>query len=111
MLAAHIRGRSDEPLKTILRDITVVHESLPITRLFNQFLETREHIALVVDEFGSVLGIITLEDIIETILGTDIVDESDDTDNMQALARKRWLRQAKAKGLDLSDIVSREVSD
>ena len=111
LLAAHIRGRSDEPLKTILRDITVVHESLPITRLFNQFLETREHIALVVDEFGSVLGIITLEDIIETILGTDIVDESDDTDNMQALARKRWLRQAKAKGLDLSDIVSREVSD
>lgn len=111
LLAAHIRGRGGEPLKTILRDITVVLESLPITKLFNQFLETREHIALVVDEFGSVLGIITLEDIIETILGTDIVDESDDTDNMQALARKRWLRQAKAKGLDLSDIVSREVAD
>ncbi|KJS06926.1 MAG: hemolysin [Gammaproteobacteria bacterium BRH_c0] len=111
LLAAHIRGHSDQPLKTILREITVAHESLPITRLFNQFLDTREHIALVMDEFGSMVGIITLEDIIETILGTDIVDETDNTENMQALARKRWLREAMAKGIDVSDIISQEISD
>ncbi|MAT52236.1 MAG: hemolysin [Porticoccaceae bacterium] len=104
LLAAHLRGRGNQPLKTILREITVAHESLPITYLFNQFVETREHIALVVDEFGSMLGIVTLEDIIETILGTDIVDESDHAVNMQRMAKSRWLRQARARGMDLNEL-------
>ncbi len=104
ILAAQLDGRGDEPLRSLLREIVVVHPAFPITSLFNRFLETREHIALVVDEFGSMQGIVTLEDVIETMLGTDIVDESDHTTDMQALARRRWLRQARDRGIDPSEL-------
>jgi len=86
-------------LNSIKRDITVVHESLPISDLFNRFLEKREHMALVVDEFGGMAGIVTMEDVLETLLGMEIIDESDSTVDMQALARKNWETRARRIGL------------
>ena len=57
------------------RDIITVHDGDPIVELFNLFLAKREQIALVVDEFGGMAGIVTMEDVIETLLGVEIVDE------------------------------------
>lgn len=94
-----VQGHGDEPLGTIKREITVVHESLPISELFNRFLENREHIALVVDEIGGMAGIVTMEDVLETLLGLEITDELDSTVDMQVLARKKW--QARAKRISL----------
>ncbi len=94
-----VQGSGDEQLSTIQRDITVVHESLPISDLFNHFLGKREHIALVVDEFGGMAGIVTMEDVLETLLGMEIIDESDSTVDMQALARKNWQARARRIGL------------
>ncbi|MFT6837796.1 MAG: CBS domain containing-hemolysin-like protein, partial [Sediminicola sp.] len=71
----------------------------PIPKLFEQFIAKRAHIALVVDEYGSVSGLVTMEDVIETLLGLEIMDESDDIENLQQLARKNWQNRAKRSGI------------
>ena len=87
------------PVSELRRDIIAVAEEFPILKLFTRFIETREHVALVLDEFGGKAGIVTMEDVIETLLGIEIVDELDDTEDMQALARKRWKERARHLGL------------
>jgi CBS domain containing-hemolysin-like protein len=89
-----VEGRGGEALATIKREIMVVHESLPLSELFDRFLEKREHIALVVDEIGGMEGIVTMEDVLETLLGLEIIDESDNTVDMQVLARRKWESRA-----------------
>jgi CBS domain containing-hemolysin-like protein len=92
-------GRGDGELMTLRRDIIAINEDHAIIELFNEFLTSREHIALVVDGFGGMAGIVTMEDLIETLLGVEIVDESDQTADMQVLARRTWERRAKRLGL------------
>jgi CBS domain containing-hemolysin-like protein len=89
----------DVPLEHLKREIIVVNERHPIPQLFDRFIAEREHIALVVNEFGGMTGIATMEDVIETLLGMEIVDESDQAEDMQALARKNWERRARVMGL------------
>ena len=90
---------SQSPVSGLRRDIITVAEDFPILKLFTRFIETREHISLVLDEFGGTAGVVTMEDVIETLLGIEIVDELDDTEDMQALARKRWKERARNLGL------------
>jgi len=94
-----LHGLGNQFLKSIRREIIIIHETYPVPDLFKQFLEKREHIALVVDEFGGMAGIVTMEDVIETLLGTEIIDEADDTVDMQALAREKWRQKVKRHGL------------
>ncbi len=99
LLEAIINGNGNQELKEIKRNILITKRSLPIPDLFEQLIEQREHIALVVDEYGSVSGLVTQEDMIETLLGLEIMDESDNIEDLQALARKSWERRAKRLGI------------
>ena len=64
-------------MKTLKRDILTVPKTINVLLLFNQLLERKEHMSIVVDEYGGLSGIITTEDIIETLIGLEIIDETD----------------------------------
>lgn len=87
---------SNLTLKDINREIVVTQEAQTLLNLWEVLLEQKEHIALIVDEYGGMAGIVTMEDIIETILGLEIVDESDTITDMQQYAREKW-SERKAK--------------
>ena len=89
----------DKKLSDIKRSIIIVGRNLPIPDLFEKLIESKNHMALVVDEYGSVSGIVTQEDVIETLLGLEIMDESDNIADLQQLARKSWETRAKQLGL------------
>ena len=101
MLIALIDKKGNEPLKSIKRDIIIANRDLSIPDLFNKLVKKREHLALVVDEYGSVSGLVTQEDVIETLLGFEIMDESDSVADLQNLAKKNWER--KSKNIDIID--------
>jgi len=99
LMESLLKGGGDHKLVTIKRDIHAVHESFPISDLFEHFLKKLEHIALVVDEYGGMSGIVTMEDVMETLLGMEITDELDSTVDMQVLARRNWEKRARRSGL------------
>lgn len=90
LYSAERDGRGDQPIKSIMRSIISVSEKLPVQPLLEKFIRTQAHLFLVEDEFGQTAGIVTLEDAIETLLGREIVDETDDVPDMQALARDQY---------------------
>lgn len=99
MLEEIIKGNGDKSLKKLKREILITNRNLPIPDLFEKFIAKREHIALVVDEYGTTSGLVTMEDVIETLLGLEIMDESDNVADLQLLARKNWEIRAKKIGL------------
>ncbi len=91
-------------LGDIKREIAMYGEKLPVSEIWNSMLSNKRHIACVIDEYGSFQGIITLEDIIETIVGLEIMDERDDVADLRQLALDRWhQRQSRFKVIDLPD--------
>ncbi|WP_010182279.1 CNNM domain-containing protein [Aquimarina agarilytica] len=86
-------------LADIKREIMMVDANQPIPVVFNKLIKNKAHIAIVVDEFGNMIGLISMEDIIETLLGLEIMDESDNIEDMQLLARKNWETRAKRLGI------------
>lgn len=100
LLLAQARGNRNAPLSNYRRDIKAIPVTMSLAEAFDQFLQLRVHIMLVVDEYGGVDGILTLEDVLETLLGLEIVDEKDDAVDMQKVARKLWQKRARQMGID-----------
>ena len=91
-------------LGDIRRDIVMYKEQMPVSEIWDSMLSNKQHIACVIDEYGSFQGIITLEDIIETIVGLEIMDERDDVADLRQLALDRWhQRQSRFKVIELPD--------
>ena len=86
-------------LGNLKRELLVVNRNVPIPNLFEKLVQEKEHIALVIDEYGSISGLVTMEDVIETLLGLEIMDESDRDSDMQQLARKNWEKRATKLGI------------
>ena len=83
-------GHGSDPISKYAKKITRVSEKLPVQQLLDQLIKYHAHLFLVEDEFGQTSGVVTLEDAIETLLGREIVDESDVVEDMQELARGKY---------------------
>ncbi|OUR70765.1 hemolysin [Methylophaga sp. 41_12_T18] len=103
LLLAKARDNDEKLLADYRRDLTVITDKTTISVAFNELLELRVHMLLIVDEYGGMEGIITLEDILETLLGLEIVDEKDVTVDMQKEARKLWKQRAQQIGIELDN--------
>ncbi len=101
LLLARARGNSENRLANYCRELPVLPDSTSLLHAFDKLLDRRAHILLIVDEYGGMEGVLTLEDVLETLLGMEIIDEGDKNVDMRELARGLWKRRAKAMGLDI----------
>lgn len=98
------------PLSSLRRELFVVPESLAASELLKKLTEMRLQIALVVNEYGGVMGVVTMEDLVETMLGMEIVDETDTAVDMQVLARELWAKRARRLGVFDDEKISAATS-
>ena len=82
-------------IREISRPILSFPEEEPVGNIWEKFLEKKEHVSAIIDEYGTFRGIVTLEDVIETMLGQEIVDETDEVVDMQEYAKEQWEKAQK----------------
>jgi magnesium and cobalt exporter, CNNM family len=97
VLLAAAEQKHSTPLTQLMSPVHFVAETSPLNRILIEFFDRHQHLFVVVDEYGAVTGVISMEDIIEEIVGREILDESDRTTNMRELAR-RMNREILSKG-------------
>ena len=103
MLEAVREGQGEVKLSDIAAPEYRVSEELPVLQLLDLFLKRKEHLFLVEDEYGQTAGIVTLEDAVETLLGREIMDESDKVEDMQQLARTAYRQRLRDQGTDQAE--------
>jgi len=100
LMAAKLKDEhKGKTLVDYLRPIKAAISSDSIYDTFKMMTQEDQHLMLVVDEFGGMDGIVTMEDVVETLLGLEIIDEADNNPDMQVLARNLWAKRAKAMGI------------
>lgn len=106
VLAKIAEGLQMIPVSTLRRSAIVVYENFSVLVLFKKLMDAQEQIAIVVDEYGVFVGVVTMEDVMETMLGQEILDEKDDQADLQQEARDKW--KEKSKRLNFNGHKSRE---
>ena len=102
LLTAMITGNGDRQINTLKRPVHFVPETNRADKLLKVFQENREHLAVVLDEYGGVAGVVTLEDVLEVLTG-EIVDETDRNVDLQEIARKKRLRLLRSRGININN--------
>ncbi len=100
LLIAQARDQFDKKLSEFEREFLVLLDRFSASEVFDRLMHDKSHIVLLVDEYGSVQGLVTLEDVVETLIGLEITDELDTVEDMQALANKKWRERMEAIGID-----------
>lgn len=98
LLAALIEGEADRKVADLARPVRFVPQAIRADKLLQSFQDTREHLMVVLDEYGGVSGVVTLEDVIEVLTG-EIIDETDRSIDLQEVARQKREHLLKASGL------------
>jgi CBS domain containing-hemolysin-like protein len=91
-------------LETIKKEIFSINEKIPVAKALDLFIAKKDHMFLVMDNYDQTEGIVTLEDCVETILGVEIMDESDTTEDMRELAKFKMKQKRKERTLELNDM-------
>ncbi|RLA02656.1 MAG: hemolysin [Gammaproteobacteria bacterium] len=100
LLIAQARDQFSRLLSEFKRDFLILPENLNISDIYERLVCEKSHLAPIVDEYGTVQGLVTLEDVVETLIGLEITDELDRVEDMQTLARQRWRERMESIGID-----------
>tara|TARA_R110002096_G_scaffold196404_17_gene379301 strand:+ start:520 stop:1668 length:1149 start_codon:yes stop_codon:yes gene_type:complete len=103
ILLAAAQDKFDLKLSDLSREIAAIPQITKLTNAFQQLVANRDHIAIVLDEYGGMSGLVTMEDVVETLLGLEIVDEADTREDMQEFARNLWKTRATKMGLEINE--------
>ncbi|WP_444895856.1 CNNM domain-containing protein [Microbulbifer sp. SSSA005] len=108
LLLAYAKGEHQKTLADYRREMLILPETATIYQAFQKMLSRRVQISAVMDEYGSLEGLVTLEDLLETLLGEEIVDEADKTPDRQELAKRLWRWRSKKYGLKVDESANTE---
>ena len=100
ILLKKLQGQGGSSLAELRRKIFAVPEDASLEQVSEQLLGNKLHLLLVLDEYGGLAGVVSLEDVVETLIGIEIVDEVDQIDDLRRLARQKWEERMKILGID-----------
>lgn len=100
LLVAQAKGQFEQQIRDFCRTFLTIPNTISTSDVFDALMHNKSHIALVVSEYGVVQGIVTLEDVVETLIGLEITDELDTVEDMQVLARNRWRERMETIGIN-----------
>ena len=103
LLGVERTAYAETPITSLVHDFFAVPEAAGLSVVLTGLREHSTEMAVVIDEYGGMEGIVTLEDVLETLLGVEILDEGDTVPDMRKLARSMWRRRARSMGLEISD--------
>mgnify|MGYP001801518641 CR=1 FL=1 len=90
-------------MSELRRDVSAIPHTTKMTEAFQHLVANRHHVAIVLDEYGGLDGLVTMEDVVETLLGLEIVDEADTREDMQEFARNMWNSRAAKMGIEINE--------
>ena len=109
VLRAALDGRRNRTLDRLVRQANFIPDNATLEKALEQFLQGRQHMFVVVDEYGGIEGLVTMEDVLETMLGTEIVDEADRVVDLRDLAKSR--RDKRVAEYQERDLLNKQETD